>query len=361
MSRHLKRVPLDFAWPLKQIWSGFLNPYADLAAECPDCQNGFDRAGGRPDANAALFSEQWYANAPFDPIAYGAEPLSPDSPAIWNFANDNVDRDPGFYMTSSEKAARHTHLQKIGDDLMEIHRTMTTAELKAALDRPTADLENLESPGVVELESFRKPAIAREAARLHALWRGRWCHHLIQADVDALVKADRLPDFTRRPRTPEQVKQLEVQAAAGLPSYWLAEPNGYHPTATEVNAWSLSGTGHDGINHHVCVEARCLREAVPCVCCRCAGSGLVYPTPEIKQQHDDWLETSPPVGDGYQLWEDVSEGSPVSPVFASLDELCAWCADHATTFAHFRATAVEWREMLDGGLVHHQEGNKIFL
>lgn len=31
---------------------------------------------------------------------------------------------------------------------------------------------------------------------------------------------------------------------------------------------------------------------------------------------------APPKGDGYQLWETTSEGKPMSPVFATLDELC---------------------------------------
>ena len=32
----------------------------------------------------------------------------------------------------------------------------------------------------------------------------------------------------------------------------------------------------------------------------------------------------PPEGTGYQLWETVSEGSPVSPVFETKEKLCKW-------------------------------------
>ena len=32
----------------------------------------------------------------------------------------------------------------------------------------------------------------------------------------------------------------------------------------------------------------------------------------------------PPAGDGWQVWETVSEGSPISPVCASRDTLIAW-------------------------------------
>lgn len=60
----------------------------------------------------------------------------------------------------------------------------------------------------------------------------------------------------------------------------------------------------------------------------------------------------PPERDGYQLWENTSEGSPISPVFDSLDELCEWAAENETTFASFTATKEEWKEMLSKNQVH---------
>ena len=103
--------------------------------------------------------------------------------------------------------------------------------------------------------------------------KDHWSHHLIQADVDALVADGRLMDFTRRPRTPEQVEQLKAQEAADGSGYWLEGTNGYHPTADEVNVWSLFGMGHDSINQWVCIKARCEREGVPSECARCQGHG----------------------------------------------------------------------------------------
>lgn len=69
----------------------------------------------------------------------------------------------------------------------------------------------------------------------------------------------------------------------------------------------------------------------------------------------------PPKGKGYQLWEDVSEGSPISPVFKTLDELCAWAEKNATTFASFKATKEEWKKMLSDEFVYHKEGNTMFI
>jgi len=74
-----------------------------------------------------------------------------------------------------------------------------------------------------------------------------------------------------------------------------------------------------------------------------------------------WTFLEPPTGEGYQLWETTSEGSPSSPVFKTLDELCTWCEENATTFASHTATAAEWKKMLSEDFVHHQEGNAIFL
>lgn len=57
----------------------------------------------------------------------------------------------------------------------------------------------------------------------------------------------------------------------------------------------------------------------------------------------------PPEGPGYQLWEDITEGAPVSPVFESMDALVKWCAENEPIFANRKATAEEWRRYLESG------------
>lgn len=78
---------------------------------------------------------------------------------------------------------------------------------------------------------------------------------------------------------------------------------------------------------------------------------------QIKDKLKELCE--PPKGEGYQLWDTTSEGSPISPVFETLDKLCKWCEVNATTFGKFKATKEEWKEMLQDGLVYHKEGNAI--
>lgn len=70
--------------------------------------------------------------------------------------------------------------------------------------------------------------------------------------------------------------------------------------------------------------------------------------------YDHWAQEQkiyfePPEGPGFQLWEDVTEGSPRSPVFESMDDLVKWCEEHDTLFASRKATAEEWRRYLEEG------------
>lgn len=247
MSREVRRVPLDFDFPIGKTWTGYLRPDELHLPDCKDCH-------GRGYSPAALqLFGLWYGHIPFRPEDNGSTPLTAETPAVRAFAERNVSHDTDFY-------GRGEH------------------------------------------------AIAREARRLANLWNGQWSHHLNADDVAALVEGDRLWDLTKR---------------------WV-KGDGWQPidpspklTPEQVNEWSLRGFGHDSINASVCVTARLEREGAERLCATCHGEGYVA-TPEQKAAHDAWTETPPPVGDGYQLWQTVSEGGPVSPVFATPDELADW-------------------------------------
>lgn len=155
-------------------------------------------------------------------------------------------------------------------------------------------------------------AIHREAVRLCALFNSQWSHHLSAADVAALIDDGRLMDFTHTWKAGEGWKPNEVPRV---------------PTPEEVNVWSISGFGHDSINQWIVVGAECKRLGRETGCKRCSGEGQLWPTPEIKQAADSWEQTEPPVGDGWQVWETVSEGSPVTPAFATRDELIAYLVE----------------------------------
>jgi hypothetical protein len=95
------------------------------------------------------------------------------------------------------------------------------------------------------------------------------------------------------------------------------------------------------------------------ICKVCKGHGI---DPAVRRAYERWRRKEPPKGPGYQLWQTTSEGSPISPVFETLDALCAWAETNATTFGDSRASAAEWRQMLEQDRVHHRSANgNVFL
>jgi hypothetical protein len=67
MGREVKRVALDFNWPLRKVWEGFINkrPGPD---DCKAC------GGSGSSPTAKKLHDQWYGNAPFKPEENGSVP-----------------------------------------------------------------------------------------------------------------------------------------------------------------------------------------------------------------------------------------------------------------------------------------------
>lgn len=272
MGREVKRVALDFSWPLKKVWTGFLNPHPHATQPCSHCEG----TGYSPEAFAVY--QKWYGKVPYSPEADGSRPFTPEDAVIRARAVQHVERAPEYYGT--------------GDF-----------------------------------------AIRMEAQRLSRLFNQRLCHHLNQEDVDALVDDGRLMDLThtsfedgRQPKTPA-----------------------YRPTAREVNDWSVRAPlGHDSINSWIVIQLRCKKAGVSHVCAHCEGEGHIWASPEAKHQFEAWERQEPPAGEGYQIWETVSEGSPCSPVFATPEELAEWMAAQEDPLqASFKSPAgsIEMRRM----------------
>lgn len=172
---------------------------------------------------------------------------------------------------------------------------------------------------------------------------GGWRDKLVQADVDALIEAGRLRECISREPTEDNPRRHE----------WITVPR----TAVEVNAANGARGGmlgdlcHDGINCHVLVKSRCERLSADLECPTCNGHAMIG-TPEQLAAYEEWMGTEPPTGDGWQMWETTSEGSPQTPVFATPAELAVYCADPAndcTVFASIRWTAEQWLESFGAG------------
>ena len=62
------------------------------------------------------------------------------------------------------------------------------------------------------------------------------------------------------------------------------------------------------------------------------------------------LRFDPPIGEGWQMWEDCTEGSPISPVFKTPEELAQWLADNkASAFGSMTATYEQWLATIKKG------------
>lgn len=59
-------------------------------------------------------------------------------------------------------------------------------------------------------------------------------------------------------------------------------------------------------------------------CKVCNGEGAIEEYAGQFKERDEWERSDPPNGPGYQLWETVSEGSPISPVFGDPRALAQW-------------------------------------
>jgi hypothetical protein len=145
-----------------------------------------------------------------------------------------------------------------------------------------------------------------------------WHDQLSQAEIDHLLAEGRLRTWVNRANSP-----------TNSPGSWQALPR----SAAEVNASQHQpGFGHhDAINRWILIKYRCQAQRQSHLCQHCNGQGTLG-SAEAITRHDAWQPSDPPHGEGIQLWETVSEGAPISPVFDSTDAgrqaLAQWLSDN---------------------------------
>lgn len=193
--------------------------------------------------------------------------------------------------------------------------TIDTPEVRAFAERNVSCTPSFYGSG--------EAAIRREAKRLCDLFNGQWAHHLNADDVQVLIDNGRLRDLTG---WDEPLRK---------------------PTPDEVNRWSINSFGHDSSNAWYVIKAECIRRGWPYTCFTCEGHGDIWPSTEAKELYDQWTETEPPTGEGYQMWETVSEGSPISPVFDSPIKLAQWLELHPRGVDK-GTTADQWLTFING-------------
>lgn len=260
MGRELRRVPLDFDWPLKKVWKGYLNPHHKA---CPN-----DNVGC------------WFGST-------GA--------GKWL---DAVSR---FLALLGEQAAdepRSEQLRARGQTF------------------PHPYLENF-----AQAPRFDIPHDILSAARSEEDRGGRPASQSIWAYAQTYPL--KLVPFT--PALADFVSGLSgVRPEGGM--------------GAGDSSWKI---------RKKLLEVAGMPEDFG-TCPVCKGEAL---DPTVREAYEAWKAEEPPTGEGYQLWETTSEGSPASPVFATLEVLCAWCEDGATVFGRSKATKEEWLRMLKADFV----------
>jgi hypothetical protein len=130
----------------------------------------------------------------------------------------------------------------------------------------------------------------------------RWCNKITQEEVNHLAAEKRLMDYTHT-WTQEDG--------------WQVREDGYIPSAEEINLREdTRGTrSHDAINRGILVEFRARKMGIYGLCEHCHGYGEVWKDEATKLAFDAWEPTFPREGNDWQLWETVSDGSPVTPAF----------------------------------------------
>jgi hypothetical protein len=130
---------------------------------------------------------------------------------------------------------------------------------------------------------------------------------------------------------------------------WRRREDGYVPSVEEVNEWSFNQPNAQWgvLDRRILIKARADLLGFMGYCEACGGKGeLPHFNITAGRKHEDWRPSEPPDGVGWQLWETVSEGSPLSPVFESPVELAEWCAEHATLYGNLRASKARWLQRI---------------
>lgn len=178
----------------------------------------------------------------------------------------------------------------------------------------------------------------------------RWCDKITQDEVDEIVRRRFLVDW----------------AIAWPPeNAWPRLGDNYVPTAQEVNA-AQSGLSiarrHDRINRSILVEYRTRKAGHEVARESCQGSGFTESQDrEIARLYREWQPCEPPEGPGWQLWETVSDGSPITPVFESAEKLAEFCVVGATIFGTMQMCCKEWLRFILGTEAEQSAGSLLIL
>jgi hypothetical protein len=290
--RKLKRVPLNFDWPLNTVWRGYINPFPS-APQCTQCKGEGTNWATRKIAEEFYdhdgFGDRWRYDYGFAPDG------TPATRPPWRIVGD----------------CKAWHNDITPDEVAALVARNRLRELTHTRNSETGEWQ----PKTWEQKGFWCPRCNSAVPQLSAEHHSATCLCTGEATPCLLLEGD------------DQRLHL--------------------PSTHEVNQWNQRGFGHDTINRWILTETRAKRLGVWGLCPKCEGRGTKKFPRRLRMRHEQWKPYEPPDGSGYQLWECVSEGSPITPVFSSAEELAVWCAVMGITCGSGRRTFNEWLMMFE--------------
>lgn len=92
------------------------------------------------------------------------------------------------------------------------------------------------------------------------------------------------------------------------------------------NRESYAGFGGRHVLYHALMKAAGLKDWHKCK--TCDGHGYIEKYEGQFAEAAAWEQEEPPTGEGWQIWETVSDGSPVTPVFETSQALAEWVSSY---------------------------------
>ena len=288
MGRNIMRVALDFEWPLDKEWEGYVNPHhvscrwcagrgqTERARRFEDFMRDLHLAGGESARRPADFATEIYT------VVDAAGRKDRESNHKWHDLTNQYprwpwpERDPvdtlvaaaGLPADWAGPAERSAIRRLAGLEIPD--------EFSRQQTRPMSNGHRYNYPHPNLLDY----GVADPGARLHELTAALgWEDHTIASGGgwDA---------------------QLKVFKHVGIPTHVEKRSYGEHETTT----WGDCAHCVDG----------CHKDHVAA--------------------YEAWEDYDPPAGEGWQVWETVSCGSPITPVLPTAEALVAHLVEHGTAW-----------------------------
>jgi len=283
-NREVRRVPLDFDWPLNEVWKGYINPiYKEPDISCPDadCRDGYTSTG------------YWFESVIATHVLLAGHDSATGKAHPW----------------------RLEWLVYPGDVVPGSDLPKLLAKLCKGTGKP---VENIVTNIV-------------GAAGLDPL---EWGFDGNGKETSARVMLGRVAEFIA---SGGNVKPEVIPVVSG----------DIMPLCTGLTGREMDPFfGADGLDRYRAPKTIAKYIKLPARWSTCPVCKGTAGNPKYRDAIKRWRSFGPPKGNGYQLWETTSEGSPASPVFETMDGLLDHL-DGKIVFGNRRASRAEWKRVLE--------------